>query len=76
MNFINDIEPCTSTRIIRTADGGINYEHYRIAARRRRGQAMADLFGLLGVWLRERVSGLRRRRVGDANWQADRAHGM
>jgi hypothetical protein len=52
MNFISEIEPCTSARIVRAADGGINYEHYRIRARRERalafGRALAALGRLMG----------------------------
>ncbi len=70
MNFINDIEPCTSTRIIRTVEGGIHYEHYRILARRRREQAMAELAGQIATWLRSLVAGSQRRRLVETDWRA------
>jgi hypothetical protein len=48
MNFISEIEPCASARIVRAADGGINYEHYRIRARRERSLAYGRVFAALG----------------------------
>jgi hypothetical protein len=68
MNFISEIEPCTSARIVRVADGGINYQHYRIRARRERalayGRAFAALGRLMG-WAKERPA---RRRSVETPW--------
>ncbi len=53
MNFIDSLENETGARTIRAADGGIDFEHYRIRAQRERAAALAA-FG-------ERFAGLFRR---------------
>jgi hypothetical protein len=68
MNFISEIEPCASARIVRAADGGINYEHYRIRARRERALAYGRIFAALGLLMGRADSKVARRRSLETPW--------
>jgi hypothetical protein len=68
MNFISEIEPCGSVRIVRAADGGINYEHYRIRARRERALAYGRIFAALGLLIGWSKEGPARRRSLETPW--------
>jgi hypothetical protein len=52
MNFMHEIESRRSGRIVRVADGGIDFDHYRTKAQRERAAALADFGARLAARLR------------------------
>ncbi|MGL4241550.1 MAG: hypothetical protein ACRCTI_10610 [Beijerinckiaceae bacterium] len=75
MTLIDQIETAASHRIVRTANGGIDYDHYRSLALRRRERALAAAFRRVGHWLRSMASGPVRERTMETDWRVDAARG-